>query len=160
MDFYCVAQEIGESLTKQHKTVATAESITGGLIASTLVSIPNCSNWFLQGCVTYSNESKSDRLNVDNNTLIAYGAVLKQVAIEMAKGIRETAKSDIGISTTGYAGPAGGDVHNPVGTVFIGISTENKSTAYKVKLLGNRNQVRKQATILALLFLQKEIALL
>lgn len=158
MDLHSLAKEVGDSLHQQHKTIATAESITGGLIASTFVSVPNCSNWFLQGCVTYTNESKIERLNIDNNMLNAYGAVSKQVAIGMAKGIRETAKSDIGISTTGYAGPNGGDSINTVGTVFIGISTKTNTTAYKVKLIGSRNQIRKQAAFLALIFLQKEIA--
>ncbi len=147
---YSIAKDIGDILKQSGKTIATAESITGGLIASAFVSVPNSSGWFLQGCVTYSNEAKADRLNVHRETLEKYGAVSKQVAKEMAEGIRVTSKADIGISTTGYAGPTGGDKQNPIGTVYIGISTRSRTAVYRVRLLGSRNRVRRQAAFLAL----------
>jgi len=113
---------IAEMLTAEKHTIATAESCTGGLIAHRLTNVPGSSDYFMQGAVCYSNQSKMDVLNVKENTLRKYGAVSPETALEMASGIRKNANTDIGLSTTGIAGPSGGLPQKPVGTVYVGIS--------------------------------------
>ena len=113
---------IAEILTAEKLTIATAESCTGGLIAHRLTNVPGSSNYFMQGAVCYSNQSKMDILGVKENTLNKYGAVSPETALEMASGIRKNANTDIGLSTTGIAGPSGGLPQKPVGTVYVGLS--------------------------------------
>lgn len=113
-------------------TVSCAESCTGGLIMKRLTDIAGCSDVFMGGCVTYSNDSKVKLVGVSPETLDAHGAVSSQTAAEMARGVRLALGTDIGISATGIAGPGGGTPEKPVGTVYIAIST---SSGEKVKLL-------------------------
>lgn len=129
-----------ERLKKAGKTLAAAESCTGGLIAKRITDIPGCSDVFVGGCVTYTNDIKQKLLGVKAETLARFGAVSSQTAMEMARGVRESTGSDIGVSATGYAGPGGGDEVNPVGTVFIGISTADGESFRHLSLSPRRNR--------------------
>ena len=136
-----------ERLIAAKLTVSTAESCTGGMIASSIVDFPGASNCFNEGYVTYSNEAKIKNLGVKDETLMAYGAVSKQTAKEMAIGVKKKAKADFGLSSTGIDGPGGGSPKKPVGLVYIGCSYgESKVKVKELHLSGNRTEVRTQAT--------------
>lgn len=120
--------------------LSAAESCTGGLIAKRITDIPGCSDVFLGGCVTYTNEVKQRLLGVSALTLEEYGAVSEQSATEMARGVRERTGSDIGISATGIAGPGGGSDKTPVGTVYLGISTVDGESVRKLSLSSRRSR--------------------
>lgn len=122
-------------LMKKKMTIATAESCTGGLISERIIQIPGASEIFGCGVCSYANEIKHEVLGVSEETLDQYGAVSEQTAREMAAGIRKLANSDIGISTTGIAGPGGGTSEKPVGLVYIGFDSE----AFKTVLCLNIN---------------------
>ncbi len=142
-------------LREKNLKIATAESCTGGLLMEHFVRCSGASCVVLEGCVTYSNEAKINRLGVQKETLDTYGAVSMEVAKEMAEGIAKTAGSDIGISTTGIAGPDGGTLEKPVGLVYIGISYQGKTEVRELRYTGNRNVIRKKACYFALDFLRK-----
>ena len=110
-------------LTERRQTLATAESCTGGVIASRFTAMPGASAYFLCGVVSYSNEAKIRVLGVDADTIARYGAVSEQVARQMAEGARRVAGADYAIATTGIAGPTGGSAEKPVGTVWIAVAT-------------------------------------
>ncbi|HCN36159.1 MAG TPA: competence/damage-inducible protein A [Bacteroidetes bacterium] len=148
---------LGELLKKKKKTLAVAESCTGGLISAKIVDIPGSSDYFLGGVCAYANDAKKKLLDVKNNSLKKFGAVSEQVAIEMAEGVRKKFKSDYAISTTGIAGPTGGSKVKPVGLVYIGFSDKNKSYALKFNLGDTRMKVITRATISALNLLRKEV---
>ena len=137
---------VGELLCKHKLTLSTVESCTGGMIAAKLISYPGISQVFLEGAVTYSNESKVNRLGVREETLNRYGAVSEETAREMAEGILKGSGSLVSISTTGIAGPGGGTLEKPVGLVYIGLSVEGKTKVEKCIFKGNRNEVREAAT--------------
>ncbi|MCM1992288.1 competence/damage-inducible protein A [Oceanirhabdus seepicola] len=126
--------------------IAVAESCTGGMISAKLVNHPGASAVFMEGAVTYSNEAKMNRLNVRKESLDKYGAVSSQVAEEMAKGIAETAKCDIGLSTTGVAGPGGGTPEKPVGLVYLGFYYRGNVFSQEIRLNGDRLKVRDRTT--------------
>ena len=132
-------------LRQRGLTLATAESCTGGFMAKRITDIAGCSDVFLGGCVTYANEAKERLLGVKHETLERYGAVSEQTAMEMAKGVREALGADIGVSSTGIAGPGGGSEEKPVGTVYIGISTKNGESFRKLSLssMRSRDYIRK-----------------
>ena len=132
--------KISNELKKQHLTVATAESCTGGLLAHTLTNISGSSDYFKRGVVAYSNKSKTELLGVSKDILKQYGAVSKQTAEAMAIGIKERSNTDIGISTTGIAGPTGGTKDKPVGLVYIGIAALKKVEVRKFLFKGDRIQ--------------------
>ena len=125
-------------LTKTNYKIATAESCTGGLISHTLTNISGISKYFDLGIISYSNESKIDLLNVPQELIKIHGAVSEEVALAMANGLRRKFNVDIGLSTTGIAGPTGGTKNKPVGLVFIGISIKDKSYVKKFLFKGNR----------------------
>lgn len=139
-----LAQECG-------KRISTAESCTGGMIASAIVDIPGCSEVFLEGLVTYSNQAKRDRLGVSEDTLDKYGAVSAETAVEMANGLLAQG-ADIGLSVTGIAGPDGGTKDKPVGLVYIAVVSEKQSDVYRNILKGDRNSVRRQTANLAMFY--------
>ena len=118
-------------LIQKKLTVATAESCTGGLIAHFLTNISGSSEYFDRGIVSYSNRSKVELLDVSEKLFEKYGAVSKQVAESMASGVRIKSNVDIGVSTTGIAGPTGGTKEKPVGLVFIGISSQKNTIVKK-----------------------------
>lgn len=145
-----VLDEIVTLLSQNRQTVATAESCTGGMIASTIVSMPGVSEVFGEGYVTYSNEAKIKNLSVSADTLEQFGAVSEQTASEMASGVRRQANSDYGIATTGIAGPDGGTKEKPVGLVYISCASASQVKTIKCQFKGNRTEVRRQATEQAL----------
>ncbi|NMM65290.1 nicotinamide-nucleotide amidohydrolase family protein [Clostridium sp. P21] len=148
---------IGKLLIDKNLTISTAESCTGGLIASKLVNYPGISSVFLEGAVTYSNEAKMNRINVKKETLDKFGAVSKETAYEMAEGIAKTSGTNIGLSTTGIAGPGGGTKEKPVGLVYIGLYINGNVIVKKLLCSGNREMVRTMSTISALDLLRKEL---
>jgi nicotinamide-nucleotide amidase len=124
-----IAEEVGQLLAAQKKTLAIAESCTGGLISSMVTDVAGSSDYFLFSGVTYSNDAKMNILGVQKKTLMDHGAVHENTAREMAEGVRLKAGADLGISTTGIAGPGGGTVEKPVGMVCIGLAAEGFSMA-------------------------------
>lgn len=128
-DGLSLAQEVGRLLVSQGKTLAVAESCTGGLIASMMTDVSGSSDYFLFSGVTYSNEAKIGVLGVEKKTLIECGAVHERTAAQMALGARKTAGADWAVSTTGIAGPTGGTKEKPVGLVCIGIAGKGFSRA-------------------------------
>jgi nicotinamide-nucleotide amidase len=114
-----LAQVASDLLLEKDLSLAVAESCTGGLLASAITDIPGASEYFLEGLVTYSNDAKIDLLGVRPESLERFGAVSREVALEMARGVRARAKSDLGIGITGIAGPGGGTPEKPVGTVHV-----------------------------------------
>ncbi|MBN1053500.1 nicotinamide-nucleotide amidohydrolase family protein [Clostridium botulinum] len=152
-----IEEVLGKMLIDGGLTLSSAESCTGGLISSTLISYPGISEVFMEGAVTYSNEAKIRRLNVKKETLDKYGAVSEQVAIEMAEGIAKTSRTNIGIATTGIAGPGGGTAEKPVGLVYIGICINGKAYARRYIFNGNRGEVRNLATMSALDMVKREV---
>ncbi len=136
-----------EFLKKRDLTLSCAESCTGGLIAKRITDVAGASEVFLGGAVTYTNEVKQKLLGVKAQTLEEYGAVSEQTAREMARGIRERLGSDIGVSTTGVAGPGGGSEETPVGTVYVGISTKDEEKVIKLSLssMKSRSYIRNVA---------------
>lgn len=142
--------KISLSLKKQKLTIATAESCTGGLIANILTNLSGSSDYFDRGFVTYGNKAKMEMLDVSEELLNKYGAVSSQVASEMAEGARKNANVDIGVATTGIAGPTGGTKDKPVGLVYIAISNTQKTEAKKFNFKGNRMQ-NKESTCTAAL---------
>jgi nicotinamide-nucleotide amidase len=148
---------IAKILISKNLTISTAESCTGGLIASRLVDYPGISAVFLEGAVTYSNDAKINRLKVKKETLENFGSVSEETASEMAEGIAKTSGTDIGLSTTGVAGPEGGTTEKPVGLVYVGLCINGNVHVKKLELSGNREMIRRRATIAALDWLRREL---
>jgi nicotinamide-nucleotide amidase len=141
---------VGMTLLKKKMTIATAESCTGGLIANRLTNVSGSSGYYTMGAITYSNASKTATLGVPEEMIDKYGAVSGQVALEMAKGIRRLAGSNIGLSTTGIAGPLGGNKKKPVGLVFIALVTGKKARVWEFRFRGSREEIKFQASQTAL----------
>lgn len=139
------ASVIVDRLASMNMTLATAESCTGGLIASSIVDIAGASDCFNEGYITYSNEAKMRNLSVKESTLMQYGAVSTQTAKEMAMGVRKKAHADFGIASTGIAGPGGGSPEKPVGLVYIACAYDDKCQVRQLNLSGDRSQIRHQA---------------
>ncbi|WP_407382619.1 CinA family protein [Ruminococcus sp.] len=149
-----------EALTRLKKRIATAESCTGGMISAAITSVGGASAVFDCGVCSYANFIKHKLVGVREETLSTYGAVSDRTAAEMARGVRMLSGADIGISTTGIAGPLGGTPYKPVGLVYIGVSTELGLKTEKM-LLGENNadrtRIRELATAAALYFALKAI---
>ena len=130
------------------KTLAVAESCTGGLLAKRVTDLAGCSDVFLGGCVTYANEAKIKLLGVNPETLAAHGAVSEQTAREMARGVRIALGASMGLATTGIAGPGGGTPEKPVGTVYVAVSTEAGETVKRLSMspLRSRGYIRFSAS--------------
>ena len=148
---------LGKMLIDNNITIATAESCTGGLLAGRLVNYPGISSVFKEGMITYSNEAKMKRIKVKKDTLQKYGAVSSQTAAEMAEGVAKVTGSDIGISTTGIAGPDGGTKEKPVGLVYVGICINGDVKTKELHLVGDRQRVRQHTVIRALEWLRREL---
>ncbi|MFC2119870.1 competence/damage-inducible protein A [Bacteroidota bacterium] len=141
---------IGRLLVERDMKISTAESCTGGLIASTLTNISGSSAYFERGIVCYTNASKVEVLRVDEDILTKHGAVSMEVAMQMAEGVKSTSGSDIGIAVTGIMGPTGATTDKPVGLVYIGYCDEKVCTAKKF-IFGNERLLNKQRTMQAAL---------
>jgi nicotinamide-nucleotide amidase len=138
-------------------TIAVAESCTGGMISARIVNVPGVSKVFKEGIIAYSNESKIKRLNISEETLKKYGAVSKECALEMARNVALISGADIGLSSTGIAGPEGGTSDKPVGLVYLGLYMNGVENYKELKLSGDRNRIRLYTTINALDFLRRHI---
>ncbi len=132
------------------KTLATAESCTGGSIGAALTAIPGSSVVYKGGVISYTNEIKKNILGVDSKLLEEYGAVSGPVAVAMVQGAKNLLKTDIAVSVTGLAGPDGDDRGNPVGLVYIGYADGNTAICKKCYFEGDRDSVRQQAVETAL----------
>lgn len=150
-------EAVAELIIKKGKTLAVAESCTGGMLASKLVSVPGSSNWFIEGCVTYSEDAKQRRLSVKAETLSRFGVVSAETAREMAEGIRMSSGADIGVSTTGLAGPDGGTPEKPVGLVYIAVADADGVEVKELRFTGNREQVRSRACLNALDMIRRNL---
>ncbi|MCI0472311.1 MAG: competence/damage-inducible protein A [Ignavibacteria bacterium] len=150
----------GNLLKKHGLTVSTAESCTGGLLSGRITDISGSSEYFNGGICSYSNAIKEGILGVSSDTLSMYGAVSSETAEEMAVNIRKKFKSDIGISTTGIAGPTGATTGKPVGLTYIGFSAKNKSYSKQYFMGDNRERNRMKTVQAALDLLRRELLLL
>lgn len=133
---------VGGKLIELNKTIALAESCTGGLASAFLTKVPGISQIFINSYITYCNTSKEKLLGVRNSTLKKHGAVSKETALEMARGARLKSETNIGVSITGIAGPDGGTDEKPVGLVYVGFSTYDVEKTFKFNLFGNRERIR------------------
>ena len=148
---------IGTLLKERKLTLAIAESCTGGLIADRTTNISGSSEYFERGMITYSNKSKIQELGVPSDFIKQYGAVSRQVAEAMAFGIRTKSNTDIGISTTGIAGPSGGSAEKPVGLVWIGYSDKDETFALQFNFGGERRILKERAAQAALELVRRRI---
>lgn len=148
---------VGKLLIERNLTISIAESCTGGMIISKLVNCPGISKILIEGIVAYSNDSKIRRLGVKPDTLRKFGAVSKECAMEMAKGIAETSGSKIGLSVTGIAGPEGETFEKPIGLVYAGLFLNDNLKYKEYKFSGNREKIRILTAINVLNWLRKEI---
>lgn len=155
-----LAAELGQSLYKAKRTLATAESCTGGGLGFFITDIPGCSAWYERGFITYSNEAKIEQLGVNPTTLAAHGAVSEATAREMAEGGLAHSRADLCLSITGIAGPDGGTPDKPVGTVWMGVAEKNKTTlTHHSVFTGDRQAIRDAAIAKALTLLLKIVQL-
>lgn len=132
VDADSLEQVVVQEMTARGLTLATAESCTGGLMGKRITDVPGASACYLGGVVSYQNEVKENLLGVRHETLITKGAVSEDTACQMAEGVRKALGADIGISTTGVAGPGGGTPEKPVGLIYVGISTKDKTWAVRI----------------------------
>lgn len=148
---------VGRKLTQAKRTIATAESCTGGKIAQVLSSVAGASQYFYGSMVTYRTESKTELLGISEQTLNEFGVVSAETAKQMATAIQAKFGTDFALSTTGNAGPSAGDERQPVGKVFIGLATPNGVEAFEFDFGQPREKVIDRAVAKALELLQKEI---
>jgi nicotinamide-nucleotide amidase len=148
---------VGALLTERKLTLAVAESLTGGLIMDRVTNVPGSSRYFERGVVSYSNNSKMDLLNVPEQTLEEFGSVSNTTAILMAEGVRRMAKTDIGLSTTGIAGPTGGTERKPVGTVFVAVTDGRRRVCRDFQFRWDRRRIKEITSQWALEMLRRFI---
>jgi nicotinamide-nucleotide amidase len=139
---HILCARMADLLVKRKWLLASAESCTGGLIASTCTDLAGSSAWFDRGFVTYSNASKTDMLGVDGALIERLGAVSEEVARAMAQGALQRSCAQIAVAVTGIAGPSGGSAAKPVGTVWFGWATMAGTTTQMMRFDGERAQVR------------------
>jgi len=154
-----LADVVGERLAQNKKTLAVAESCTGGVLAKLLTDIPGASRYFTYGWVAYSNRSKVSELGVPADLIDKYGAVSEQVARAMAEGARRKAGTDFAIAITGIAGPAGGSEQKPVGLVYVSVDSDSGCETKRYNFSHDRDFIRLRAaqTALNMLWLQLDI---
>ena len=152
-----IIHQIAELLITEQSQLCTAESCTGGLIAKSCTDIAGSSNWFDRGFVTYSNLSKIEMLDVQSGTLAENGAVSEAVVREMALGAIKKSAAQYAVAVTGIAGPDGGSVQKPVGTVWFGFAAQQRVTTEHRVFAGDRAQVREQSMRVALSGLLRQI---
>lgn len=148
---------VGRLLLEKNLSISVAESCTGGLIGHRLTSVPGSSSYFHGGVVVYSNQSKVDLLRVDARTLETHGAVSERTVEEMARGVKDRIKTDLGLAVTGIAGPDGGTRQKPVGTVHIGLAARNKTFSREYRFWGNRGQVKLNSSMMALDWVRRHL---
>lgn len=146
-----LSEALGQQLKQRAWSLTVAESCTGGNLCAAITDIPGSSIWFDRGFVTYSNHAKEVMLNVPRATLLTYGAVSEESAIAMANGALLVSNANISVAITGIAGPTGGSIEKPVGTVWIACALETQATRAKHYLFsGDRKAIREQAVFAAL----------
>ncbi len=145
-----LSARLGKRLSEGGKTLAVAESCTGGLLCAAVTDIPGSSACFLGGVVAYHNSVKEEALGVPKAAIDAHGAVSEEVALAMAEGARARLGADIGVGITGIAGPGGGTREKPVGTVCIGIAAGDARISDRRRFAGDRDSVRRSAVAWAL----------
>ena len=156
-DDQTLEEAVGKALRKKKKTIAVAESCTGGLVSHRITNVSGSSDYFLMGTVTYANNAKEDILGVPKALLKKRGAVSKEVAAVMANGIRKLAGADIGIGITGIAGPTGGSKKKPVGLVYIALVTDRKRIVRECRFKGLRKEIKFQASQVALDIIRRNV---
>ncbi|HEC83150.1 MAG TPA: nicotinamide-nucleotide amidohydrolase family protein, partial [Firmicutes bacterium] len=152
-----LSEVVGKMLIESHLTIAIAESCTGGLIGHLLTEIPGISSSLDRDVVAYSNATKVEALGVDSNLIETRGAVSGEVAAAMAEGVRARSGTDIGLSTTGIAGPTGGTPTKPVGTVYIGLAFGEETRVEKRQFRGDRSAIKVRAANTALDLLRRSL---
>lgn len=146
-----LAVQVGDRLRTRGRTLATAESCTGGWIAKVITDVPGSSGWFERGFVTYSNAAKVDMLGVSEVTLATYGAVSAETVREMAEGALAHSQAEVAVAVSGIAGPDGGSPDKPVGTVWLAWSSRGGATrSHCYRFSGDREAVRYQSVLAAL----------
>jgi len=152
-----LAEVVGEKLARQGKTIAVAESCTGGWLAKLITDIPGASRYFTYGWITYSNDAKITELGVPGDLIEKYGAVSGQVAQAMAQGARSKARTDFAIGITGIAGPTGGSEQKPAGLVYISVDSDNGCVTERCLFIQKREFTRLRAAQTALNMLRLEL---
>jgi nicotinamide-nucleotide amidase len=150
IDGQSMAEVVGALLTQRKLTLAVAESCTGGMIGSLITDVAGSSGYFERSVVVYSNDAKRDLLGVPEDLIASRGAVSREVAGAMAGAVRERARTDLGLSVTGIAGPGGGTQEKPVGLVYIALASVGEPKVDEHRFLGDRGQVRRRASQAAL----------
>ena len=148
-------EKVVDLLKQTGLTMASAESCTGGMVASRIINVPGASEVFMEGFVTYTEKAKRKRLHVKKKTLKKETAVSAKTAKEMARGGCQTAKTQVCVAITGYAGPDGGTEEKPVGTVFIGCCCLDKVKVKEYLFEGSRSEIRQQSAQQALILVKK-----
>jgi nicotinamide-nucleotide amidase len=148
---------VGKILSENGKTLSVAESCTGGLICQRLTDVAGSSEYFIEGIISYANDAKIRNLNVSHDLIEKFGAVSAEVAEAMALGMNKNSGTDFSISVTGIAGPSGGSVEKPVGTVFIGYADAEIVKSFKILLPGDRYLIRWRASQAALDYLRRQL---
>lgn len=151
-------EEVIVAIMKERRlTLSVAESCTGGMLASRLISVPGASDVFERGLVTYSNRAKVELLGVREEVIRSYGAVSEECAQAMAEGVRLLSSTDWGLSVTGIAGPTGGTAEKPVGLVYIGVASPEESKVFRYQFVGDRDENRRRSTWAALVHLWQHL---
>ncbi|MCK4870559.1 MAG: CinA family protein [Gammaproteobacteria bacterium] len=146
-----IVKQLGLTLTAKDLLLTTAESCTGGMVASTITSVPGSAKWFERGFVTYSNTAKEEMLGVDSKAIMQFGAVSEEVVLQMAEGALENSHADLSLAITGIAGPTGDTIEKPIGTVcFAWAGVDMKTIAKLQHFSGDRTEICQQATEYAL----------
>lgn len=157
VDDETLAQVLGRALVERGLTMGVAESCTGGLVSAACTDVAGASTWFVGGAATYAVSAKTTWAKVPAALVDAHGVVSAPVAEAMAAGVREVLGTACGLSTTGYAGPSGGDAQNPVGTVYIGVATPDAVTVERHQFGGDRERVRLFAAATAIDALRRRL---
>ena len=157
-DIVAAARQLLDICKRKNTLIATAESCTAGLVAGTLTELPGVSSILDRGYVTYSNEAKHQMLGVSRETLDRYGAVSRQTAEEMVRGVLGHSRVHLVVSVTGIAGPDGGSAEKPVGTFWVGLSSAGKTEAFHYFYPAERNRFRLYCTTAALDLVRRHLA--
>ncbi len=151
MSLHALAESLAHALKEKKWKLVTAESCTGGGLAYWITNISGSSEWFDRGLITYSDKSKEELLNVNTHTLSEHGAVSEKTAREMAEGALHFSQANVSVAITGIAGPGGGSIEKPVGTVWIAIASLEKKTEANVFIFsGDRFAIREQAIMMVI----------
>jgi PncC family amidohydrolase len=153
-----LAEEVGYMLRARGRTIAVAESCTGGRVGDMITSVPGSSDYFLGGVISYSDKAKVALLGVSAESIGSEGAVSETVARQMAEGARKAFGADVGVSTTGIAGPGGGSAAKPVGLVFIAVSSGGRTECRRHVFAGTRDDVKSRSSESALALVRDMLA--